>query len=94
MKGEFEWNDLGTWDEVYKLHKKDKDENVLIGRHIIKDSKGCFIDAPNKCVAVVGLDDIMVVETDDAILICPRDRAQDVKDVVEIAKRKKMTEYL
>ena len=94
LKGEFEWNDLGTWDEVYKLHKKSKDENVLLGPHIVKDSKGCFIDAPNKCVAVVGLDNIMVVETDDAILICPRDRAQDVRDVVEIAKRKKMTEYL
>lgn len=94
LKGEFEWNDLGTWDEVYKLHRKDSGDNALIGQHILKDSKGCFIDSPNKCVAVVGLDDLIVVETDDAILICPRDRAQDVKEVVDTAKRRKMTKYI
>lgn len=94
LNGKFGWNDLGSWDEVYKLHEKDQNGNVLIGKHIIKDGKGCFIDAPDKCVAIVGMKNLVVVDTDDAILICPRDRAQDVKDVVEVAKRKKMNQYL
>ncbi|MFQ5674402.1 MAG: mannose-1-phosphate guanylyltransferase [bacterium] len=94
LKGDFEWNDLGTWDEVYKLSKKDKNGNVLLGKHLLKDSNRCFIDAPEKCVAVIGLDDLMVVDTDDAILICPRHLSQDVKDIVDIARSKRMTEYL
>lgn len=94
LKGDFDWNDLGTWDEVYKLSKKDKEGNTLIGRHLLKDSNRCFIDAPGKCVAVIGLDDLMVVDTEDAILICPRHLSQDVKEIVDIARSKKMTEYL
>ncbi|RMF59649.1 MAG: mannose-1-phosphate guanylyltransferase [Calditrichaeota bacterium] len=94
LKGQFGWNDLGSWDEVYKLFEQDSAGNVLLGKHIIKDAAGCFVDAPNKCVALVGVNDLIVVETDDALLICPRDRAQDVKEVVEIAKRNGMEQYL
>ncbi|MFQ5769066.1 MAG: mannose-1-phosphate guanylyltransferase [bacterium] len=94
LKGEFGWNDLGSWDEVYNLLNKDKNKNILVGQHIIKDSRGCYVDAPNKCVAVMGLNNLIVVDTGDAILICPRERAQDVKDLVEIAKRKKMHQVL
>ncbi len=94
LRGMFGWDDLGSWDAVYKLHKKDSDNNVLIGSHVLTDSTGCLIDAPDRCIAVVGIDDLVVVDTGDAILVCPRDRAQDVKDVVEIAKRKKLNEYL
>ena len=94
LKGEFGWNDLGSWDEVYNICEKDKHKNVLIGRHLLKNSEGCFIDSPDKCVAVVGLNDLIVVNTDDALLICPREKAQEVKDIVEMAKRKKMDEYL
>ena len=94
LKGTFRWNDLGSWDEVYKLHDKDADDNVSLGEHIIKDSKGCFIDAPGKFVGLLGVEDLIVVDTKDAILVCKRDRAQDVKDLVEIARRKKMQQYL
>ncbi len=94
LKGEFGWNDLGSWDEVYNICAKDKNKNVLIGRHLLKNSEGCFIDSPDKCVALVGLNNLIVVNTDDALLICPREKAQEVKDIVEMAKRKKMDEYL
>ncbi|MFQ5650961.1 MAG: mannose-1-phosphate guanylyltransferase [bacterium] len=93
LKGNFGWNDLGSWDEVYKLREKDKNENALIGEHIIKDSTGCYIDAPEKCIAVIGMENLVVVDTRDALLICPRDRVQEVKDIVEIAKRKKMERF-
>lgn len=94
LRGSFGWNDLGSWDEVYKFLDKDSNENVLVGEHLLKDSKSCYIDAPQKLVALVGIDNLIVVDTEDALLICPRDRAQDVKDLVEIAKRKKMNHLL
>ncbi|MFQ5707705.1 MAG: mannose-1-phosphate guanylyltransferase [bacterium] len=94
LRGSFGWNDLGSWDEVYKLLPKDKNKNVLLGKHIIKDGNGCFIDANDKLVAVVGLDNLIIVDTEDAILICDRKRAQDVKEIVDIAKRKKLSQYL
>lgn len=96
LKGSFGWNDLGSWDEVYKLSEKDAHENVVKGNHILKDSHGCLVevDAATKCVALLGVDDLIVVDTDDALLICPRERAQEVKDIVDIAKRKKMDKYL
>jgi mannose-1-phosphate guanylyltransferase len=94
LKAKFGWNDLGSWDEVYNISPKDKNKNVLIGTHIIKDSRGCYVDAPNKCVALMGVDNLVVVDTEDAILICPREQAQDVKDLVDIAKRKELYQYL
>lgn len=94
LQGQFGWNDLGSWDEVYNLHDKGENGNVLFGEHILKDVKRCFVDAPNKCVALLGLEDLVVVDTEDALLICPKDRAQEVKEIVEIAKRKKMVQYL
>lgn len=94
LKGNFGWNDLGSWDEVYKLLPKDANGNVLIGNHIIKNGKGCLIDSHDKFVAVLGLNDVIVINTDDAILICNRHQAQDVKEIVEIAKRKKLSQYL
>lgn len=94
LQGRFGWNDLGSWEEVYKISPKDGEGNVLMGDHILIDSKGCVIDSPNKLVGVVGLDNLIVVDTGDALLICHRERAQDVKEVVEIAKRKKLYQYL
>ncbi len=94
LKGKFDWQDLGSWNEVYKYFSKDENENVLIGDHLIKDSRGSYIDAPNKCVAMIGMDNMIVVDTDDAILICPRERAQEVQELVEMAKRKKMNHFL
>lgn len=94
LRGEFGWNDLGSWDEVYHISKKDGNSNVLVGQHLIKDSRGCYIDAPNKCIAVMGLDNLVVVDTEDVILICPRERAQDVKDFVEMAKRRELYQHL
>ncbi|RMD88789.1 MAG: mannose-1-phosphate guanylyltransferase [Calditrichaeota bacterium] len=94
LKGQFGWNDLGSWDEVYKLYPKDENENALIGQHIVIDAKGCYVDAPDKLVAVLGVNDLIVVDTKDALLICRRDRAQDVKEIVDLAKRKKLDQYL
>jgi mannose-1-phosphate guanylyltransferase len=95
LRGQFRWNDLGSWDEVYKLLPKDQDYNATGGHpHVLLDSSGCLIDVPGKTVAAVGVRDLIIVETEDALLLCPRSRAQDVKELVELIKRRKLQQLL
>jgi len=94
LKGEFEWNDVGSWEEVYKISSKDSKKNVLFGNHLLKESTGCLIDVPKRFVGAIGIENLIVVETDDALLICPRNKAQEVKELVDTMNQKKMDEYL
>ncbi len=94
LKGDFGWSDVGTWEEVYQLGQKDENENVVKTSHFLKDTRGCLIDTPEKFVAAIGVNNLIVVETEDALLICNRDNAQDVKEAVEAMKRKKLNKYL
>lgn len=89
VQGDFVWNDLGSWEEVYKYDRKDEHQNATTGEVIMLDSNNSYVYAPNSLVAVVGLDDVIVVQEGDTILVCKRDRAEDIKAVVgEITKRK------
>lgn len=94
LPADFGWNDLGSWDEVYKLYDLDELGNGLNGQHLVYDSSGCFVDSPDKSVALVGVKDLIVINTGDALLICHKDRAQDVKQVIDIAKRKNLEHLL
>ncbi len=94
VKGKFIWNDVGSWDEVYKISPKDENGNALIGDGILLDTQNCYFDMKDLFIATIGLENLIVVQTDDALLICPRDRAQDVRDLVDILKRKKMDKLL
>jgi len=94
LKGEFGWKDVGSWEEVYNIMEKDEEGNAVEGDHMLKDVKGCLIYSPSKLVAVIGLENVIVVQSKDATLICHRSRAQEVRDVVEFLRRKKMSKYL
>lgn len=94
IPGDFGWNDVGTWSEVYNIRQKDEQQNVAGNQHILIDSSGCLIESKNKLVATVGMKDTIIVETDDAILVCARDSAQDVRQVIDMLKRKKQTQLL
>lgn len=94
VKGNFDWNDVGTWEEVYKISPKDEDNNVLIGDHFPKDTRNCLIDSPNRMIATLGVEDLIIVDAGDALLICKKDMAQNVKDLVEAMKRKQLDNYL
>jgi mannose-1-phosphate guanylyltransferase len=94
LKGDFDWNDVGSWEEVYKISDKDENGNVIIGNHFTKDSQRCYIDSPHRFIATVGVDDLIIVDAGDALLICRRDRAQQVKDLVDAMKRKNLEQYL
>jgi len=77
------WSDLGSFASAWELADRDGDDNVLPAEAIARDSERCYVQATSgKLVALVGVSDLVIVETDDALLIVPRDRAQDVKAVV------------
>jgi mannose-1-phosphate guanylyltransferase len=77
------WNDMGTWPEVAEVWEKDNQSNACFGRHVGMDSAGCVIYSPDKKVATIGLRDLIVVETPDALLLCAKDRADDVRELIE-----------
>ncbi|GAA4330610.1 mannose-1-phosphate guanylyltransferase/mannose-6-phosphate isomerase [Pigmentiphaga soli] len=77
------WSDVGAWDSVWSLAPKSADGNAVMGDVVLEDSRNCLVHAEHRMVASVGLDDIVIVETADAILVLRRDRAQDVRLLVE-----------
>lgn len=77
------WNDVGTWSALYDANDKDDDGNVCIGEVAAVESSGCYLYADHRLLAAVGISDLVVVETADAVLVAPRDAVQDVKKVVD-----------
>ena len=82
-----DWNDLGSWKSIYDVSKKDENGNVKIGHVIDEGSKNSFVYSSSKLVATVGLEDIVLVETEDAILACRADKTQDVKKIFDTLKK-------
>jgi mannose-1-phosphate guanylyltransferase/mannose-6-phosphate isomerase len=81
------WNDIGSWDALWEVGTKDDAGNVVIGDVLVEDVRGSYVRcADGKLVAALGLDDIVLVVTDDAVLAASRERAQDVKRLVERLK--------
>jgi mannose-1-phosphate guanylyltransferase len=81
------WNDIGSWQTLMELLETDQDGNLLTGEHIALDTQNTLIYSPTKLVATIGLEDMIVVDTPDALLICPRDRCQDVRRIVDILRQ-------
>jgi mannose-1-phosphate guanylyltransferase len=95
--GSFGWNDVGSWAAAYEMREGEADEagNVALADLLSIGSKGCLAwSDPRKLVALVGVEDLVVVDTPDALLVCPRHLAQDVKKVVDELKRRKLTDLL
>ncbi len=80
---EIGWTDVGDWATLTALLPRDGDGNVVVGHHLGLKTKNSLIHSPRRLVATVGIEDLIIVDTEDAILVCPRDRAQDVKALVE-----------
>ncbi|MBY6198487.1 mannose-1-phosphate guanylyltransferase/mannose-6-phosphate isomerase [Vibrio hangzhouensis] len=87
------WSDVGSWSALWEVSEKDNAGNVIHGDAIIEDTEGCYIYAPNKLVASVGVKDIVVVETKDAVLVAHKDNVQKVKNIVEHLKAENRAEY-
>ncbi len=95
-KGEFTWDDVGTWASIENHFDADENGNVVLGAHLGIDTKNCiFVGGDDSLIASIGVSDIIVVRTDDAVLICPKNRAQDVKKLVaKLKDDKKYMKYL
>jgi mannose-1-phosphate guanylyltransferase len=76
------WSDVGSWSSLWEVSDKDKEGNALKGDVLALDTKNCFIQSDRKLVATVGLENIVIIESDDAIMVADKGRVQNVKDIV------------
>ncbi len=91
------WNDVGSWQQVYDIFPKDRQDNVFIGNSqniIARESFHNIIFADKRLIAVTNLRNMVVIDTDDSVLVCPMADAQHVKKLVEILEEKKLDQYL
>ena len=88
------WTDVGTWSALWDIGDKDEAGNVCIGDVVVENAHHCYVRSDSVLTAVVGLDNVVVVTTDDAILIAARDNVQDVKKVVKSLKNTGRTESM
>lgn len=93
-KGAFTWSDVGSWEEVYQLSDKNSDGNVAIGNIFTDMTVDSYIYSPDKFTAIMGVENLIVINTKDALLVCRRDQTQEVKKIVNHLKLNKLTEHL
>ena len=86
VAGDFGWDDVGSWPSAAQYWPMDSDKNAFIGELISLDSSRCIVYSPKKLVALLGVEDLVIVEEDDALLICKKGRSQDVSKLVEILR--------
>jgi mannose-1-phosphate guanylyltransferase len=94
VPGEFDWADIGNWAELGDRVHADARGNSVEGEALLVDTTGSLVFGDRRLIATIGLEDMIIVDTEDALLVCPRDRAQDVRKVVEALKRAHKTRYL
>ena len=80
------WSDVGAWTALWKVCPRDADGNVIQGDVIAEDTRNAFLVAEHRCLATVGVEDVIVVETADAVLVASKDKAQDVRKIVDRLK--------
>ena len=90
----FEWADIGSWAELGDRVRADARGNSVEGEAVLVDTTGSLVFGDRRLVAAIGLEDIIIVDSDDAVLVVPRSRAQDVRKVVDALKRSRKTRYL
>lgn len=92
------WSDIGSWAVLHEVSTPTAEGNVVIGdgegRHLSLGTKGCLIHSNGRLVATIGLSDMVIIDTLDALLICPKDKVQEVKEIVEMLKKEKRHEHL
>ena len=95
VPGDFGWSDVGSWTSAWELAERDVEQNALFGDVIAVDTHGSYLRGKKgKVLAVIGLDDVVVVDTEDALLVMPRSRSQDVRAIVNALKSQQRSEHL
>lgn len=83
LPGDYGWNDVGSLDALDLIYPKDVNGNCIKGDAVVIDSSNCIVSSSGKLIAVAGVDDLMVIDTEDALLVCPKSYAQNVKNIVD-----------
>jgi len=94
IPADFEWSDVGSWDALWELAQKDADGNASRGDVRLQETKDSLVFGGGRLVATLGVEDLIIVDTDDAVLVADRSRSQDVREVVEDLKRANRSEHL
>ncbi len=94
VAADFGWSDIGSWSALWELDPKDAQGNSVRGDVYLDGAAGCYVRAEDRLVAALGVRDLVIVETDDAVLVAHKDRAQDVKQAVEHLKRSRREEHV
>ena len=94
VESEFEWNDLGSWDALFDVSPKSKDQNVIRGNGLVIDGQNNLIESNDHFTAVVGASNLVVVNTPDATLVVPRDKVEDIKELVAYLEKNKKNKLL
>jgi mannose-1-phosphate guanylyltransferase/mannose-6-phosphate isomerase len=92
IAGNFRWSDVGSWDAIFDIASRDKSGNATHGTVVTTDTRNCVIHSVDRLTAVLGADDLVVVSTPDAVLVMPRERAQEVRELVAKLKSAKRPE--
>lgn len=94
LEGNFGWSDVGSWDALESLYEKDEFGNIITKKGLAIHTKNSILYGESKLIATIGLEDMIVVESGNAILVCRKEDAQNVKDIVELLKAQEESEYL
>ena len=94
IPGSFGWDDVGGWLALERINQTDERGNFLLGNIIEEDTENSIVISKDKLVATVGVNNMVIVVTDDAVLVCNKDNTQDVKKIVAKLKEKNLTQYL
>lgn len=91
---EFGWDDLGSWSSLERFLPKDQAGNVVQGHFSGVEAKNCIVYSPKKTVTALGVSDLIIVETDDVLMVCTKEKAQEVKKIIEKLREEKREELL
>lgn len=94
VPGEFGWSDVGSWDMMGTLHGADKNGNVSVGETLLIDTENTVAYSKKRLIAALGVKNLILVETPDAVLVCDKQRAQDVKEIVDFLQEQGREEFL
>ena len=94
IPGDFGWDDVGSWLALERINKTDENHNILDGDVLSIDSKNCTVTGGGRTIAVLGVQDLVIVDTDDALLICHKNQTQDIKKILAELKAEHKSELL
>lgn len=83
----FKWDDLGSWTALERIYLLDESENVVVGKHVGKDTRGCIIFSQDQLVATLGVKDLVIVQAEGKMLVCHKEKAPNLKEIVNLVEK-------